>query len=296
MPARRARSALRRVPFLALLAWPGIARAESFLNPAGPVAALQYQHLLVVTAITLVVVIPVFVLTPWLVHRYRYGRRMPSYRPGWDMSKLFEWLSWSVPVVVVVVLGVLLWIRTHQLDPYAPVHGASGTPYEVEVIGYDWKWLFIYPEEGVASVGELAFPADRPLKLSLTSQTVMQSFFIPRLGGQIYAMNRMRTELNLAADKPGAFGGRNTQYNGRGFAMQSFTARAMSDTDFAAWVEAARSEGVPFDDAAREALESEGTKLDLRHALGMEDGTVVHFASAPETLFRETAGLEEHHQ
>ena len=117
MPARRARSALCRVPFLALLACPGGVRAESFLNPAGPVAALQYQHLLVVTAITLVVVIPVFVLTPWLVHRYRYGRRMPSYRPGWDMSKLFEWLSWSVPVVVVVVLGVLLWIRTHQLDP-----------------------------------------------------------------------------------------------------------------------------------------------------------------------------------
>ncbi|KFE34203.1 cytochrome ubiquinol oxidase subunit II [Thioclava atlantica] len=277
----------------ACLASAQAAQADSFLDAAGPVAAAQVSHLRLILILMAIVVVPVFAATPWLVRRYRYGRARGDYRPEWKFSLLFEVLAWGVPFLVVIVLGTILWERTHQLDPYLPVAEAKAPPVVIDVIGYDWKWLFIYPEQGVASVGEMAFPADRPVKLNLTSDTVMQSLLIPRLGSQIYAMKGMRTQLNLAADGPGRFEGRNTQYNGKGFSAQSFTAVAMRPGDFESWVAQARAQGLPFDEKARAALEHKGTKLDLRHALGMPDGTVVHFAAAPTALFDKIAGMKE---
>lgn len=293
-PTVQKRRARLRVGALAAVgAAAGQAQAESFLDPAGPVAAAQVTHLRIILIVMAIVVIPVFAATPWLIRRYRYGRSKGDYRPDWSFSTLFEWLAWGVPVMVVLILAGYLWERTHNLDPYNPVPGAAGQPLVVDVVGYDWKWLFIYPEEGVASVGELAFPASRPLELHLTSDTVMQSFLIPRLGSQIYAMKGMRTKLNLAADSPGTFEGRNTQYNGEGFYTQTFKASAMSDAAFSRWISKAKASGLPFDTKARDAMEAKSTKVELARKLDQPTGQPILFSTAPGAMFDEIAGLKE---
>jgi len=146
-----------------------------------------------------------------------------------------------------------VWDFTHRLDPYKSIKSPN-PPIEVQVVGQDWKWLFLYPEQNIAVVNELVFPAGRPLSLKITSDTVMNSFMVPALGGQIYAMAGMETRLNLLADKPGRFAGRNMQYSGAGFANQYFTAIAMSDQDFDAWVAKAKQSPNRLDTAAYEQL------------------------------------------
>ena len=235
------------VAIVSLVAAVGAARAQApILEPVGPVTEAERDVLFRAFAIMMVVVIPVFVMTFWFAWRYRASNTAARYDRDWD-SRLIDAITWTVPALIVVSVGIHVWISTHRLDPYRPLPG--GTPLEVQVVAQDWKWLFIYPEEQVAAVNELAFSADRPLSLSITSDTVMNSFFVPALGGQIYAMAGMRTKLNLAADAPGRFVGRNTQYSGDGFANQSFTAVAMSDDDFDAWVAAAAA-SAPLDAAA----------------------------------------------
>jgi cytochrome o ubiquinol oxidase subunit 2 len=166
--------------------------------------------------------------------RFRASNRQASYDPNW-MSGKIDAITWIVPSLIVVSVGAHVLIYTFQLDPYRPIDAAA-EPIEIQVVAQDWKWLFVYPEQGVASVNEMAIPAGVPIRLSITSDTVMNSFFIPALGGQIYAMAGMRTELNLLADAAGRFVGRNTQYSGDGFADQQFAAVAMSEGDFDAWV------------------------------------------------------------
>ncbi|MGH7048941.1 MAG: ubiquinol oxidase subunit II, partial [Stellaceae bacterium] len=195
--------------------------------------------------LTIFVALPIFVLTPWFAWRYRYGVEKPRYAPKWEYSRLLEITAWGGPVVIVVLLAIIVWRDTHALDPYRPL--APDQPaLRVQVIGYDWKWLFIYPDQGVASIGVLALPAGRPVAIQLTSATVMQSFLIPALGSQIYAMGGMVTQLHLEAAKPGRFMGENTMYNGNGFHQQRFTAVAMAPIDFQAWVRKARADGIPL--------------------------------------------------
>ena len=153
-----------------------------------------------------------------------------------------EILTWGVPVLVVIALAVPTWQRSHTLDPYRPILGGT-PPLEVQVIAMDWKWLFIYPSQGVASLNELVIPSGQPVHLSLTSATVMQSLFIPRLSGQIYAMAGMRTQQYLQADAAGTFNGRNTQFNGDGFQQQAFATRAMSPHAFNDWLANTRRTG-----------------------------------------------------
>ena len=155
--------------------------------------------------------------------------------------------------MIVIAIGTLVWEYTHKLDPYRNIDPGK-QPLEVQVVAQDWKWLFLYPEQGVASVNELAFPSGRPLSLRITSDTVMNSLLIPALGGQIYAMAGMETRLHLLADEPGRFAGRNMQYSGDGFANQNFEAIAMSDDDFEAWVAKARQSAGRLDAAAYEQL------------------------------------------
>ena len=206
-----------------------------FLNPAGPVAASERDLFVNVILLMLVVIVPVFVLTPLVAWRYRYKNRDASYQPTWAFSWLLEIFIWGVPVVIVATLSVIVWRETHHLDPYRAI--ASDQPtLEIQVVGLDWKWLFIYPDRNIATVNELVFPVDRPIRLLITSDTVLQSLMIPRLGGQIYAMAGMRTELNLKADAPGIFAGENTQFNGKGFQNQKFKAIAVTPDEFTAWV------------------------------------------------------------
>ena len=235
---------------LALLAGGCTLADAPILAPAGPVALAERDILFRAFAIMMVVAVPVFVMTFWFAWRYRASGR-GRYQRDWD-SGWVDAVTWIVPALIVVTVAVHVWIFTHRLDPYRPL--ASGAPpLEVEVVAQDWKWLFLYPEHGVAAVNELAFPSNRPLSLRITSDTVMNAFFIPALGGQIYAMAGMQTRLNLAADAPGRFVGRNTQYSGEGFADQHFATLAMSDTDFAAWVAQARR-ALPLDQTAYAAL------------------------------------------
>ncbi len=258
----------------------------SFLSPAGPVSAAQRGYFIDIILILLIVVLPVLLLTPFFAWRYRYRNDRTPYRPNWSFSWTLEILIWGVPCAIVVVLGLWLWNASHELDPYRPLT-ADQPPLQVEVVGYDWKWLFIYPTLGVASVGQFAFPVDRPVSIKLTSDTVMQSFFIPALGSQIYAMAGMVTRLNLKADKVGSFLGENTQYNGKGFQRQKFTARAMTSADFKTWVQHVKRDGIPLTAGTYDILNKQSTAEDTRktlHANQMPAG-VVYLRGVPTALF-----------
>lgn len=259
---------------------------SSFLDPQGPVAAAQRAHLFEVVGLLMIVVLPVLLLTPVIAWRYRRRNTRARYAPKWDFSWPLEVAIWGVPVCVVAVLGFLLWRSTFALDPYDPVQ-ATAPPLRVQVVGLDWKWLFIYPDERIASVGELAFPADRPLALELTSDTVMQSFFIPALGSQIYAMAGMVTKLHLAAFNPGRFHGENTQFNGKGFPWQKFSAVAMAPDAFAGWVKTVRANGVKLDDATYAKLARRSTTQTAHEALGGDGtpGNVLYFSEVAPDLF-----------
>jgi len=204
------------------------------LNPKGPIALQERNLLFTAFWLMMIVTIPAILLTVFFAWRYRRSNEKAAYTPDWGGSWMVEAVIWLVPAAIIVVLGTLVWNTTHKLDPYKAL--AAGKPaFKVQVVALDWKWLFVYPELGVASVNELAFPADRPLSLEITSDTVMNSLMIPSLGGQIYAMAGMRSELNLLADGPGVFKGRNTMYSGDGFSDQHFLAHALLEADFDAW-------------------------------------------------------------
>lgn len=262
---------------LALVASGCTRDAGSLLNPKGSIAAEQLGLLYQVTAVTMIAVLPVLIFVPLMLWRYRYNNRAAKYEPGWDESRRLDLVMWGVPFAIIAFLGVLLWRSTTLLDPYRPIEPAAAAT-RVQVVGLDWKWLFIYPGEGIATVGELAFPASRPLALDLTSDTVMQSFMVGALGGQIYAMPGMRTQLHLSADSPGSYTGENMQYSGEGFHTQKFRATAMTDAGFANWLDAARQVAAPLDAAAYATLSERGTKDELRAAFPtavMQDGAVV---------------------
>ena len=259
----------------------------SFLDPQGPVADAQRWHFYWVLGImTVLVAGPVFLLLPFFAWRYRYGNKARKYTPKWEYSRLLEIMSWGGPIVIVVVLAFFVWRDTHKLDPYKAL-ASNETPLRVQVIGYDWKWLFIYPDQGIASIGTLAIPSGRPVSLHMTSATVMQSLFIPALGSQIYSMGGMVSQLNLQASQPGRFLGENTMYNGDGFHQQKFTAVAMAPADFNAWVVKLRTTGIPLDAATLRTISQRSTRSELIAALpgagAMEDN--VYFTDVSTSLF-----------
>lgn len=259
----------------------------SFLDPQGPVASAQRWHFVEALAVLVVfVAIPVFVLTPWFLWRYRYGAKSSRYTPKWNFSAPLEIALWAGPVVIVALLAIIVWRDTHALDPYKPL--ASDQPaLRVQVIGYDWKWLFIYPDQGIASIGVFALPAGRPVAMQLTSATVMQSFHIPALGSQIYAMGGMVTQLHLQADRPGRSLGENNMYNGNGFHQQRFTAVAMTPERFDAWAGEVHSNGIALNEQSLKVISQRSTRARLSAALsqtGSPDGNL-YFRGATEALF-----------
>jgi cytochrome o ubiquinol oxidase subunit 2 len=223
------------------------------VNHAGPVAAGQWHLYLIVAVVLIFVAAPVLLLVPLIAWHYRLSNKGDAYRPDWGFSWPLELLIWVPPTGIVIGLAFLLWSTTHRLDPYRPLAGRQ-PPIEVQVVALDWKWLFIYPDARVASVNRLVIPVGRPVHLSLTSGTVMQSFQIPQLAGQIYAMAGMRTQLNFAASRTGVFRGQNTQYNGRGFQDQKFDVIATPPAAYRRWLERARTGARPFDRTARAQL------------------------------------------
>lgn len=234
------------------------------LDPKGQVGVDEKTLIIVSTLLMLLVVIPVIVMTLYFAWKYREGRDHEIYAPKWAHSGRIETIVWLVPVAIIVVLGGITWYSTHALDPYKPLDH-DREPLTVQVVSLNWKWLFIYPEQKIATVNELVFPSGAPLSLKITSDTVMNSFFIPALGGQIYAMAGMQTRLHLLADAPGRFLGRNTQYSGDGFSDQQFTAIAASQADFDAWVAQVRQSPIQLDGAAYRDLAAPSIKHPVTH-------------------------------
>jgi cytochrome o ubiquinol oxidase subunit 2 len=230
----------------------GPAAAAGFLDAAGPVAAAQLEHFGVITSLMLLIVVPIFLIVPWILVRYRRGGR-GAYRPDWEFNWGIETIIWGLPIILVVMLSTALWAHARKYDPYRPL-GAD--PLVVEVVSLDWKFLFLYPEQGIATVDYLALPQDRPVTLKLTSGTVMQSFMVPQLAGQIYAMAGMTTQLNLSANRAGEYLGRNTQYNGNGFATQSFRTVVMPKDAFNTWVQTTQKTAQSLDWTGYEAMVS----------------------------------------
>lgn len=291
--AQLRRTGFRSAPLLAfftpiLLGGCSSSSHFTFLDPQGPIAAAQRSHLINVVLLVMIVVLPILVLTPLFAWRYRYRNAASTYTPEWSFSWPLEFVIWGIPFGIVIVLAVLLWRGTEALDPYAPL-SSSQPPLQVQVVGYDWKWLFIYPGSGIASIGQFAFPADRPVALKLTSNTVMQSFFIPALGSQIYAMAGMVTQLHLQANTAGSFRGENTQYNGDGFYQQKFTARAMTPADFTAWTDLVKAKGIPLTSTTYAAIQRRSTVKETRQALSadrMPTGAL-YFSDVPPGLFED---------
>jgi cytochrome o ubiquinol oxidase subunit 2 len=210
----------------------------ALLDPKGPIGEGNRLVILVAIGLMLVVVIPVFIMHFLFSWRYRATNTKATYKPKWSYSGRIDLVIWLVPIAIVTGLGILAWSQTHRLDPYRPID--PGKRVEIEVVALDWKYLFIYPEHGIATVNQLVFPAQVPLSFRLTSDTVMTSFFIPRLGSQIYAMAGRQSRLHLMAREPGTFFGHNQQYSGKGYADMHFKAIAKSSKEFEAWVQKAK--------------------------------------------------------
>ncbi|WP_152563340.1 ubiquinol oxidase subunit II [Ruegeria halocynthiae] len=245
-----------------------VVAGDSFMDPQGPIAAIQKTHLFRATLLILIAVVPVLVLVPLIALRYRRRKGThASYRPKWDFSAKLEFVMWGVPVLIVAILSFYLWKATYRLDPYTAPFGDTPA-MKVQVVGLDWKWLFIYPDLGIASVGELGIPVKQQVALTLTTDTVMQSFMIPALAGQIYAMPGMTTKLHIVADAPETMLGENTQYNGRGFTKQKFEAKAMSPEEFDAWVSDVRANGIPLDQPTYRTLAMRTDRDEVQAALG----------------------------
>ncbi len=248
-----------RLSLLAMLGGLGgcTALSHGFLNPQGPVAGHERELFVTVSIVLLFVAGPVLLLTPLFAWHYRLSNRGDAYRPKWNFSWWVEGLIWIPPAGIVIGLALLLWHWTQIDDPYRRLPGAA--PVEVQAIALDWKWVFVYPDLGVASVDRLTIPAGRPVHIKLTSGTVMQSMLIPQLAGQIYAMGGMTTELNIQAHWPGRFRGENTQYNGAGFQQQKFDVVAVSSADYDRWAVAARSGKRTLDAQAWRRLSARST-------------------------------------
>ena len=232
------------------------------LNPAGDIAAQQGQMVITATLLMLIIIVPVIALTLFFAWKYRQSNTEAEYDPEWHHSTTLELVIWTVPLMIIIALGALTWIGTHKLDPYRPLDRidaqravpADVKPLEVQVVAMDWKWLFIYPEQGIATVNKIVFPANTPVNFRITSDTVMNSFFIPGLGGQIYAMAGMTTKLHLIANRNAEMEGISANYSGAGFTGMKFKAIATSQADFDAWVSEVKASPKQLDEAAYAAL------------------------------------------
>lgn len=267
---------------------------DSFLNPMGPIAAAQKDHLISVTLYSMIAMLPVIILVPLILWRYRYKNKSACYKPNWEFSGVLDTVMWGVPCAIILVLSIQLWQSNKALDPYKPIE-SEFPALQVQVVGLDWKWLFIYPEYGIASIGEMAFPVHRPVALKLTSDTVMQSFLVSSLAGQIYTMPGMETQLHLKADRPGVFEGENTQFNGIGFTEQKFNAVGMTQQDFASWVATAKSQGVALNGTMYAYLGNRSTAKEIHAAIGTETmpQATLYFSSVAPDLF--TSVISRYH-
>ncbi|HCS08960.1 MULTISPECIES: ubiquinol oxidase subunit II [Pseudomonas] len=225
----------------------------TLLDPVGQIGVDEKNLIITATLLMLLVVVPVILMTLVFAWKYRASNKNATYAPKWSHSTKIEVVIWTVPILIIIALGVITYKSTHALDPYRPIE-SDVKPVTIEVVAMDWKWLFIYPEQGIATVNKIVFPANTPVNFRITSDTVMNSFFIPGLGGQIYAMAGMQTKLHLIANKNAELDGISANYSGAGFTGMKFKAIATSQAEFDAWVSEVKASPKQLDTAEYEAL------------------------------------------
>ena len=226
---------------------------DGLLDPRGPVGASEISIMIDASLIMMAIVIPTIVATIGFAWWFRASNTRAGYRPDFTYSGRIELVVWSIPLMVILLLGGVSWIGSHELDPAMPIE-SSIAPLEVEVVSLDWKWLFVYPDLGIASVNELVVPAGTPVHFQLTSASVLSAFFVPQLGSMIYTMNGMTTQLNLLAARPGVFRGMSSHFNGDGFSGMHFTLSAVPAAQFADWVAQAHQAGPVLNAASYQTL------------------------------------------
>jgi cytochrome o ubiquinol oxidase subunit 2 len=205
----------------------------AILQPKGPVALQERNIILIASALMLAIIIPIFFLTAIFSWRYRAGNSSAKYLPNWEHNALEEFIWWAVPCVIIIIIASIAWKSSIALDPFRPLQGKNKV---IDVVALNWKWLFIYPEEHIATINVVEFPVGTPIEFRVTSDAPMNSFWIPQLSGQIYAMTGMVTQLHLEADTPGIYSGASANISGRGFAGMTFAAKAVTQEEFEAWV------------------------------------------------------------
>ena len=253
------------------------------LHPAGDVARQQSDLMIASVILMALIIVPVLIAVGVIAWRYRASNESAEYDPEWDHSTQLELVVWAAPLLIIIVLGAMTWIGTHQLDPYRSltrIHAgrpvaADTRPLEVEVVSLNWKWLFFYPQYGIATVNELAAPVDMPIHFNLTSTETMNSFFIPSLAGQVYSMPGMQTVLNAVINKPGDFDGFSSNYSGHGFTDMRFRFHGMSPQDFSQWVARVRADGTDLDTPAFDRL-NQPSRAEPVHYYARFDADLYH--------------------
>lgn len=243
------------------------------LSPSGDIAIQQRNLIILSTVLMLVIIVPVIALTLFFAWKYRASNTAAPYEPDWHHSTRLELVIWSAPLAIIISLGAVTWVATHRLDPYRPLDRIDAAralpdnvkPLNVEVIALDWKWLFLYPDQGIATVNELAAPIDVPINFKITASSVMNSFFVPALAGQIYAMPGMETKLHAVINHSGEYEGFSANYSGAGFSNMRFKFHGLTQPDFDQWVQKVRSEGSSFGRREYLTLEAPSEKEPVRY-------------------------------
>jgi cytochrome o ubiquinol oxidase subunit 2 len=251
------------------------------LNPSGDIAQQQAHLIIVSVLLMLLIIVPVLFLVVLFARKYRASNTEAAYEPDWDHSTKLELVIWGAPLLIVIVLGLITWISTHKLDPYRPLDRldanrpipASTKPLVVQVVALDWKWLFIYPEQGIATVNELVVPVDVPVRFKISASSVMNAFYVPELAGMIYAMPGMETTLNAVQNKPIQSFGISSNYSGAGYSDMKFAYRGVPQGDFDSWVQSVKTTGTggSLNRAAYLTLEKPSIKDPVRHYAGVDN-------------------------
>lgn len=249
------------------------------MKPHGDIAVQQSQLIVTSTLLMLLIIVPVIALTLFFAFKYRASNTSATYTPDWDHSTKLELVIWGAPLLIIIALGTITWISTHRLDPFRPLDRidaqrpvpAGVQPLEVQVVAMDWKWLFIYPEQGIATVNEMAAPVDRPIRFKLTSTNVMNAFYVPALAGMIYAMPGMESQLNAVINQAGTYEGLSANYSGAGFSDMRFKFLGLSDGDFDRWVNEHRAGGRKLTREAYLQLEQPSHKEPVRRYAAVDE-------------------------
>jgi cytochrome o ubiquinol oxidase subunit 2 len=260
------------VAVLVAVGWYQHSHTIAVLSPHGQIASKERQLIILSTALMLIVVVPVYLMTFGIAWKYREGNTKARYTPDWDHNAKLEFLWWAIPLAIITVLAIVTFKSSHELDPFKSINSRQ-KPLAIQVVALRWKWLFIYPSKGIASVNYLQIPKNTPIDFEITSDAPMNSFWIPQLGGQIYAMPGMSTELHLVADDTGSYRGSSANLSGNGFADMTFTVESVTNTNFDNWVTQVRHSGARLSQQSYSKLAAPSTT------------PITYFASAQTGLY-----------